>query len=74
MKYGADVNMENDDNKRALHLAASRYDSDVMKELLDSKADVHARAKSGKTPLHFAGEYDNIDVVKTCLSYGVDVK
>ena len=44
-----------------------------MKELLNSKADVNARDKDGRTPLHDAAVNSHLNAVKTCLSYGADV-
>jgi len=60
-------------NQTALHRAASNGHCDVMKELLDSKADVNVRDKDGFTQLHWAAVSGNPIAVKTCLSYGADV-
>jgi len=74
LNYGADVNILNKLNHQsALHESATRGNSDVMKALLDSKADVNARDLFGKTPLHFAARHGHLNAVKTCLSYGADV-
>jgi len=61
-----------DHNQTALHQAAYLGHRDVIKEMLDCKADVHVRDNSGKTPLHYAIELDHVDVVM-CLEYGAAV-
>jgi len=65
--------MESNTNITALHHAASYGHSDVMKELLDSKADVNARDNSMETPLHDAAYNGHLIAVKTCLRNGADV-
>jgi len=67
------VNIVNNNNQTALHLAAYQGHSDVMKELLGCKADVNVRDKNGKTPLRIAAKYGYLNAVKTCSTYGAYV-
>jgi len=64
LEHGANVNMFENYHSGHRH---------VMKELLDSKADVNAEDKCGRTPLHNAAAKGNLDCVKLCLEYGANV-
>ena len=46
----AAVNAEGDDGRSALHNAARRGDVDVMRDLLEARADPHMSANDGFTP------------------------
>ncbi|KAJ8688278.1 hypothetical protein QAD02_024073 [Eretmocerus hayati] len=62
-----------------LHIACMRNKVEIVKNLIDSKADVNAAVHSssiswpGYTPLHFAVHYSCIETVKYLLSIGADI-
>ncbi|KAJ8688269.1 hypothetical protein QAD02_024064 [Eretmocerus hayati] len=62
-----------------LHIACMRNKVEIVKNLIDSKADVNAAVHSssiswpGYTPLHFAVHYNCIETVKYLLSIGADI-
>ena len=70
-----DVNPHYKDDKTALHLA---FDADgdpvqEMQKLLELGADINARRKHGRTPLHYAVERNNLDAVQFLLEKGAQV-
>ncbi len=56
----------------ALHAAALKGDTGLVKLLLDSRADVNAAYIDGSTPLHFAA-YGHKDIVELLLANRADV-
>jgi ankyrin repeat protein len=54
---------ENEYGDTPLHLAALAGHLDVVRVLIDNKADVNAKNKEGYTPLHLASEMDYTEVV-----------
>jgi ankyrin repeat protein len=59
--------------ERPLHLAAEKGHNDVVKLLLEHKAEVDAKTESGETPLYLAAEKGHKDVAELLLSHGADV-
>jgi len=57
----------------ALHMAASGGHCGVIKELLNSKADVNAKTRYGDTPLHMATVKGRNDAVAMLLNSCADV-
>src|SRR6187551_3635951 len=55
-----------------LRNAVQHGDRIAAARLLDSGADVSARADDGTTPLHWATRADNFDTVKLLLDAGAD--
>ncbi|GFV23098.1 putative ankyrin repeat protein RF_0381 [Trichonephila clavipes] len=48
-------------------------DKDIVKYLVSKDADINAKDKYGRTPLHFAVKSGNLDIVKYLIKNGADV-
>ena len=77
-EYGVDVNCSTSERTdeellkgiAPIHLASLGGHTEVMKLLLDHKADVNAsRHTDGSTPLHTAAQYGHTEVVKMLLDH-----
>ena len=75
IKHGADVDLQDSDGYKALHLAV--YGSDISSEILSCLigigADVNARANNGVTPLMIAAEKGHINAVTSLVKCGANV-
>jgi ankyrin repeat protein len=61
-------------NNTALHIAASRKNSNIAEYLIISgKADINARNKAGHTPLDEAISKANLEVIKVLIKNGAEV-
>lgn len=69
MEYGADSLTLN----YQLMEAVCQGDVSPVPGLVEKGADVNFMDRNGKTPLHYAAEYDYPDVVKELLSLGADI-
>jgi uncharacterized protein len=71
---GADVNAkEPAQNQTALMWAAAEHHPDVVRTLIEAKADLHARTKNGFTALHFAAREGDIESARLLLAAGVNL-
>ncbi|GMH40636.1 hypothetical protein BSKO_08540 [Bryopsis sp. KO-2023] len=52
---------------------AERGSLPIVQQLLSAGADVDAKNKMGKTPLHLASTTGNVDIAKNLISYGANV-
>ena len=75
IKFGADVNAENEDGNTALMTAATlNNDPEVMNVLINAGADVNAKAIYGTTALMCAAiNNSNPEVVKALINAGADL-
>ena len=73
LKYGADVNAEQDDLSTPLHLAARNGNLTGARLLLTHGAKVNARNLEGMTPLCLLTEHDHIGLTQLLLQHGADV-
>lgn len=72
---GADVNNVDASASTPLCLAACFSGGEVVKALIDGKAEVnYVQPSNGFTPLHNAANWGNTDAVKILLAAGADVK
>ena len=58
------VNYQNKDGQTALHYAALRNDSQLVRLLLDNQALIDSIDSLGRTPLHFASQNDSFDAAQ----------
>ena len=72
LEKGADLNIENEENKSPLYVAASSTTS-LVKLLIDNGAKIDTKNCYKKTPLHVAVYNDKIKIVKYLVSLKVDL-
>lgn len=70
---GFDPNMQSDSYMKNsfLHLAALLGDEEIVKFLLDNKANIEIKNLFKDRPLHYAVKSDNYNIVKLFLDHGV---
>ena len=72
---GADVNQKEPGyNRTALHLAAQRGQTEVVRLLLDRGADISARENDNETPLYYATGGGSLETVKLLVERGLKVE
>src|SRR5437870_5328506 len=72
--HGADVNAkEPTQNQTAAMWAAAERHTQVLRTLIEVKADLKAHTKTGFTPLHFAARVGDLESARMLLDAGVDV-
>jgi len=59
--------------RTALHWAAIRGNTEIVRMLLDKKADVDPRTTDGMTPLHYAARQGHVEIAKVLLENGADI-
>jgi ankyrin repeat protein len=70
----ANTEVRNFRGETPLHVAAAEGNKDVVRHLLDAKADLKASTPvSGYTALHKAAEAGHLDIVKILMEAGADV-
>lgn len=65
--YSNDVDILNEDGQTALHIAAKEGFEDMVKLLIDNKADINKEDKKSNTPLHYAVNKGYRKIVKILL-------
>ena len=68
-----DVNAQDVNGVGSLHFAARNGHTQIVKMLLDKKAQVDAKDNWHWTPLHFAADQGHDEIVKLLLSYKADI-
>ena len=70
----ADVNAkEPSQNQTALMWAAAEHHPEVIRALIDAKANLQARTKNGFTALHFAAREGDIESARLLLAAGMNI-
>ena len=70
---GANPNAAEGDGLTALHIAAEQGNAQIVRILIDARANVEAKTKLGEyTPLHLAAEGAHASVVRVLLEAGAD--
>ncbi|MBV9272947.1 MAG: ankyrin repeat domain-containing protein [Verrucomicrobia bacterium] len=72
LQAGFDPNAPNSANNTALMAAAERGRADIVKFLLDNKANPNVAGRDGATPLMVAAQNNQPEIVKLLLSRGAD--
>ena len=75
LKFGADVNLRNNDGFSALHFALCNYKSiNILQLLINADADVNAQTNAGFTPLHFILDdaEDRLEAFQLIFAAGAD--
>lgn len=72
---GADLNVVGKGGHTAMAYAAERNKTDVVKKLIEAKADVNKRGKSkiSYTPLMHAAKLGNLEMVKALVEAGAEI-
>ncbi len=68
LSAGADIEAQNYDGRRPLHMACFKGQVVCARELINSGADIESKDDSSWTPLHFAARYGHIEVVRLLLN------
>ena len=71
-RYEIDINALSERGESLLHLAISRGNSKVVRELLKHEVDVNVTTSYGETSLHQAASRGLVDIVKVLLEKGAD--
>jgi hypothetical protein len=66
--YGIDTPSRN----TALHYAAREGNIEIVRLLLDRRANVNMRSSNGLTPLHLALRYGFLDIARLLIDYGAN--
>lgn len=72
--YQRSIDERDNQGRAALHHAVADKEErlNVVKQLLQAKAQVNVRDNEGNTPLHLACQYGHVDVVKNLLKYNAN--
>ncbi|GFR64637.1 ankyrin repeat-containing protein [Elysia marginata] len=68
-KSGADLNIDNANHQKPIHVAAELSSLEVVKALLDNGVDADSRGENGMTPMHYAAAKDNGDIMRFLVSW-----
>lgn len=74
LEFGAEVDLANQNGRRALHQAAAFSTVEGVRILLDYGADMDAADNVGMRPLHCACSYGNMDNLKFLISRGAKLR
>ena len=73
LSEGADPNAAEGDGLTALHISAEQGSAQIVRILIDARANVEAKTRLGEyTPLHLAAEGAHASVVRVLLEAGAD--
>ncbi len=71
IEKGADIRLATENGDQAIHFASSNGFDDIIKLLLDKRADVHAlNERISFTPLHWAAMANHLSIVSLLLQNG----
>ncbi|KAF7455779.1 ankyrin repeat-containing protein [Cryptosporidium felis] len=70
LKFGADINDRDEDEKTPLHYASFRSNSQFVTWLIQAGAEVDAKDKYGRAPIHIAALSGNVGIAKILVEGG----
>lgn len=70
LSNGADANYKNSENMNSLHLAVLKKDITIVKMLTKYIKNIDARTNNGSTALHYACNFQLVDIVKLLIEKG----
>ena len=71
LDHGADINLSwGELNESPLHIAAQRWDVEMVERLVQQGADIHSRRADGRTPHTLAELQGNVAVAAWLLAHG----
>ena len=73
VEYGADVNLQDDEGKLPLHVAAKEGNIDIVRFLLEQGSEVDVADDCGSVPLLLAAEHGNEKTSKLLLKHSNSV-
>ena len=73
VEYGADVNLQDDEGKLPLHVAAKEGSVDIVRFLLEQGSEVDVADDCGSTPLLVAAEHGNIEALMLLLAHSNNI-
>ena len=73
LRNGMPVDVSDGDGWTALHWASMLNQTDVIKHMLDEKANVNRQTRHKDTPLHRAALYNKTEAVRMLIEHGADV-
>ena len=73
LRYGADINLKNNDKNTPLHLACQHNNLEISRYLLHKGADANLTNNKGNTPLHLACMLNKFKLSKLLLEKAADL-
>ncbi|PQE22096.1 Ankyrin repeat-containing domain protein [Rutstroemia sp. NJR-2017a BVV2] len=73
LKYQANLDLQTDDGKTALHVATNKENSTIVELLLKAHAPINKQDSGGDTALHYAARSGASSVAKILLDHGPDI-
>lgn len=70
---GADINLENTNNYRAIHYAAYNNQFELVKKLVEKGAEIEVWNNRGRLPIHYAAYAGNIEMLEYFVKKGLKI-
>jgi ankyrin repeat protein len=67
------LDVTDDANCTALHVAAADGNADLALFLLERGSNPNAKSKTGATPLHLAAQHERMEIIKHLLTFGAEL-
>ena len=73
LKEGVPVDCVNEDDRTALFRATYYNRTDVIRLLLQNRANANKRNRFGSTPVHFAAMMNSTEAIAVLVEYGASI-